>query len=177
MRLNKTIFIVVVLCGLIAIGGYSFLPKKVAAGPRINGAVYIEHTCTGASMEPVIPDNSIATVATGDEVVGSLARGDIVLFKYPGNPKFQFVKRIIALPSEEIKIKNNEVRVNNILLNERYLNRESTTNGEINITLKNNEYFLMGDNRQNSSDSRAFGPVTKDLIVGQIWSVRRVLIR
>lgn len=175
--MNKKFIFIAIAILVLSAGWYYFTPKRVAAGPRINNATYFEYKMNGQSMEPTLPDGSTTTIAQGKEVIALLTGGDVVLFKYPKNPDFKFIKRIIALPGENIEIKNNEVYVNGVLLNERYLNRGSTTNDEINITLKNDEYFLMGDNRQNSSDSRAFGPITKDLIVGQIWSVRRVLIR
>lgn len=104
-----------------------------------------------------------------------LQRGDVVVFRYPKNPKQYFIKRVIALPGEKIKIADGKVTVYNndspdgIILNEnQYLSENLNTNGEIEKQLADDEYFVMGDNRLFSHDSRSWGPLGKDYIVGKV---------
>ena len=88
--------------------------------------------------------------------------------KYPKNPKFTLTKRIIALPNETIEIKDGKVYINNIMLSEPYINSQTANFGTTESTMKNKEYFVMGDNRSNSSDSRVWGSVSKDKIIGKV---------
>ena len=99
-------------------------------------------------------------------------RGEIVVFKSPINTDF-YLKRIIALPGERVKVENNTVIVYNEenprgwVLPEVYLEEE--TPGSVSLTLGENEYFVLGDNRDSSFDSRRFGAIQKDVIVGRVW--------
>jgi len=101
-------------------------------------------------------------------------RGDVVVFRYPKNPKVYYIKRIIGLPGEKIQISNGEVKIfnsenpNGFILDENsYLPASEETSGETNVTLKN-EYFVMGDNRKYSSDSRSWGAVPEYDVVGKV---------
>ncbi len=102
-------------------------------------------------------------------------RGDVIVFKYPQNPSYRFIKRIIGLPGETIEIKNNEVAVyskdeQKQILNETlYIPDSKKTYGDIRIKLKENEYFVLGDNRPYSSDSRSWGPLPKENIIGKVF--------
>lgn len=104
----------------------------------------------------------------------NLERGDVIVFRYPKNPRQYFIKRVIALSGEEIKIENNQVIIHGkegeaVILDEsEYLAREEETSGEMALTLKDNEYFVMGDNRSFSSDSRAWGPIKKKDVIGKV---------
>lgn len=103
------------------------------------------------------------------------SRGDVVVFRYPLDPTQYYIKRIIGLPGERIVIYGDQITVTNkqypngIQLSEQYLPSSDLTRGNVDITLKNNEYFVLGDNRDNSSDSRIWGTVPKQLIVGRAW--------
>ncbi|MFH1088510.1 MAG: signal peptidase I [Patescibacteria group bacterium] len=123
---------------------------------------------SGQSMEPTILDNAEVTIAKGSSVINGLARGDIVLFKYPLNPTFKFLKRLIGMPGETVMIKDGYVYINNILLSEPYLPAGTYTASTLTTTLVANEFFVLGDNRPNSSDSRQWGKLPKSNIVGKV---------
>ncbi|PIR66464.1 MAG: signal peptidase I, partial [Parcubacteria group bacterium CG10_big_fil_rev_8_21_14_0_10_36_14] len=102
-------------------------------------------------------------------------RGEIVVFKYPNDPSQYFIKRIVGMPGETVEIKDGRVRIypqNSLVgyyLNEsQYLSNVETVS-EKKFQIAENEYFLMGDNRPSSLDSRVFGPVQDKLIVGKVW--------
>jgi len=103
-----------------------------------------------------------------------LQRGDVVVFRYPKNPKIFYIKRIIGLPNERIEVAGGQVKIFNsensdgfVLDESKYLAPSVETGGEINMILKN-EYFVMGDNRVNSSDSRSWGPVPAEDVMGKV---------
>ncbi len=127
----------------------------------------------GASMEPNFYDHEYLII---DEISYRLyqpSRGDIVVFKYPKDPKQFFIKRVIGLPKEKVSIRDNKVYIDDQPLNEAYLGEGIETSlplrGYSEVTLGDDEYFLLGDNRDQSLDSRVFGPVKKDFIIGRTW--------
>ncbi len=103
-------------------------------------------------------------------------RGDIIVFRYPRNPQEYFIKRLIGLPGETIQIKDGHVYIFNkdnpggFMLSEDYLpdNNETEGSGE-KIKLGENEYFVLGDNRRASKDSRYFGPLDRSFITGRVF--------
>ncbi|MBD3310887.1 MAG: signal peptidase I [Candidatus Magasanikbacteria bacterium] len=100
-------------------------------------------------------------------------RGEVVVFKAPIGDKDYYLKRIIGLPGERVKVEDNKVIIFNqdhpqgIVVEEIYL--EEVTPGSVTIALGPGQYFVMGDNRDASFDSRRFGPVSKNEIVGRAW--------
>lgn len=138
----------------------------------------------GASMEPNFFEKEYLII---DEISYRLhepVRGDIIVFKYPLNEKEFFLKRIIGLPNEKLSIKDGRVIVYNnehpegFILEEDYLPKGLVTTPDVSTVLKADEYFVMGDNRFSSFDSRGFGPIKKPLIVGKVlvrgWPFNRV---
>jgi len=128
----------------------------------------------GASMEPSFHDNEYLIINELGYRIGEPKRGDIVVFKYPKDPTQYFIKRVIGLPGERIVIKDGEIRVynparpNGVVLDEsEYILPGIKTAGETDINLNADEYFVMGDNRNASMDSRVFGPVPAKNIVGK----------
>lgn len=126
---------------------------------------------SGSSMDTTFKDGEYLIV---DEITYRFkepARGDVLIFKYPQNPSKYFIKRLIGLPGETVTVKNDVVTIINtdhpqgIALNEPYIN--SKTFGDVNITLSDDEYFVMGDNRLVSSDSRVWGPLPKEDLIGR----------
>lgn len=126
----------------------------------------------GQSMEPNFETGDYLIIDELSYRFRNPQRGEVIVFKYPQNPSQRYIKRIIGLPGETIEIKNNKVMINNKELDERnYLPISIQTPGNTLITLAENEYFVLGDNRLASYDSRRWGPLPKKDIIG------RVLIR
>ena len=127
-----------------------------------------------------IPTGSMEkTIMPGDRVIASRLhylftepkRGDIVVFKYPDDEKTNFVKRVIGLPGETVEIKNGEVYVDNIKLEESYLAEEMNKEDSGPYEVPEDSYFMMGDNRNNSRDSRYWQTtkyVHKNKILGKV---------
>lgn len=130
----------------------------------------------GASMEPNFYDGEYLII---DELSYQLRvpeRGEVVVFKYPFDTRQYFIKRIVGLPGEEITIGNGKIIVFNkeypqgIYIDEtNYLESGLLTFGETKITLSEDEFLVLGDNRSASLDSRTFGPLKEDLIIGKVW--------
>ena len=98
-------------------------------------------------------------------------RGDVVIFHAPIDTRRDFVKRVVGVPGEQVEIRGNGVYVDSRLLKEPYLEGLDTTRVMGRINLKEGEYFVMGDNRLGSNDSRDWGPVPLDNIIGRVWCV------
>lgn len=129
----------------------------------------------GASMEPNFFDHEYLIIDELSYRLDDPRRGDVVVFHYPNDPKQFFIKRVIGLPSETVEISDGKVRIyneahpNGILLDETaYLDQDFTAATQT-ITLKAGQYYLLGDNRSSSLDSRFFGPVDRSHIVGRVW--------
>ncbi len=129
----------------------------------------------GASMENTFDDGDYILI---DEISYRFAqpqRGDVIIFRYPLDQSQFFIKRVIGLPEETIEIKNDQVFIHNkqrpegFALNEPYLMPIQHTIGDLRIKLDPNEYFVLGDNRLQSSDSRRWGPVNRSLITGRVF--------
>lgn len=133
----------------------------------------------GESMVPNFHDREYLIVDEISYRFNEPQRGQIVVFRYPEDPQEYFIKRVIGLPGEAVQIKNGSVYIYNqenpdgLKLNESYLPDDTKTlvNGagqseKINIGEK--EYFVLGDNRMFSKDSRSFGPIDKSFLVGKV---------
>ena len=130
----------------------------------------------GASMEPSFDDGEYLIVNEIGYRIGAPQRQDVIVFKYPNDPSQYYIKRIIGLPKETIEIKDGQVIIYNqqypdgVYLDESsYLGSGQNTWGDLKVTLAADEYFVMGDNRQASSDSRRWGTLKKELIIGRVW--------
>lgn len=133
----------------------------------------------GSSMEPGIHDRDRIMVDHVSYLVADVARGDIVVLRYPLDPSLDYIKRVIGLPGDEIVIARGEVRVNGEHLDEPYVAESSiepwTT---MNTTVRPGHYFVLGDNRRRSSDSREFGQVPFEYLRGKVrfrlWPLDRI---
>lgn len=127
----------------------------------------------GASMEPNFYDHEYLIIDEISYRFNDPDRGDIVVFKYPKDPNQYFIKRVIGLPGEKVEIKDGRVFIDNQPLVEDYLADDVLTRlplrGYGDLTLADGEYFLLGDNRDQSLDSRHFGPVSRDFVIGRTW--------
>ncbi len=128
----------------------------------------------GASMEPNFFDHEYLIIDEISYRFREPTRGEIVVFKYPVDPSQYFIKRVIGTPGDTVEIANGKIKIyntehpNGIALDETsYLDQDKTTPDRT-VTLKENQYFLMGDNRSASLDSRIFGPVDRSYLVGRV---------
>lgn len=126
----------------------------------------------GESMHPTFENLDYLVI---DELVydfSSPARGDVIVFRYPNDPSVFYIKRIIGLPGETVSINHGTVSVTRtdgteLTLSEPYVVNEDATYTK-SVTLAKDQYFVMGDNRPNSSDSRVWGPLPSKDIVGRV---------
>ncbi|MDZ7798640.1 MAG: signal peptidase I [Patescibacteria group bacterium] len=129
----------------------------------------------GASMEPNFHDNEYLIINELTYRFSQPERGDVVVVNEKEKAGGYIIKRIIGLPGEKIVIQEGKVEVyshsdsKGKILEENYLDKNTKTSGNITIRLKNNEYYVLGDNRSSSLDSRSIGPIIKDQIVGYAW--------
>jgi signal peptidase I len=124
----------------------------------------------GNSMEPNYHDKEYLLVNQLTYRLRAPERGETIIFRYPKDPQEDFIKRIVGLPGETLEIDHGQVYINDLLLEENYINVEEALSGQLSkITLKNDEYFVMGDNRNHSSDSRDWGALPRKNIIGRAW--------
>jgi signal peptidase I len=129
---------------------------------------------SGASMEPSFHQNNYLLIDELSYKIRDPQRGEVVILKSPQNPSGPYlIKRVIGLPNEIIKIKDGKVIIikdgKEEILKEPYLPPQTNTSGNITVLLKEDEYFVLGDNRENSLDSRSFGPVPRKNIIGKVF--------
>lgn len=129
----------------------------------------------GASMEPSFFDKEYLIIDELSYRFNTIERGDIVVFHYPRDPQQFFIKRVIGLPGEEVVVRENVVTIINqdypegLTLTEPYLAEGTHTTGNLRVSLDKDQYYVLGDNRGASLDSRGFGPIERDVIVGKVW--------
>ncbi|MBU4285123.1 signal peptidase I [Patescibacteria group bacterium] len=123
----------------------------------------------GASMEPNFQDGDYLIVDEISYRFDAPERGDVVIFRYPLDPSQFFIKRVIGLPGESIKVEDGKIFINGKALDESEYLEDIDTVGSVEIKLAEDEYFVLGDNRQASSDSRKWGEVDKKFIIGRAW--------
>jgi len=133
----------------------------------------------GTSMLPVLEDQDRLFINKIAYRVGEVHAGDVVVFQYPRDHAKSYIKRVIALPGDRIRIDQGQVVVNGKLLMEPYLQgRFADDRSQSEMVLPPGEYFVMGDHRSISSDSRDFGPVDRGLIYGKAvfvyWPMEQV---
>lgn len=168
----------------------SFLEWLLAIGLAILAALVIKtfliqaFVIPSSSMEPTLVPSDRVLVSKLNYQVGEIRRGDVLVFQNPdwreGDPK-QLIKRVVGLPGDVIEGADGGVVINGVLLDEPYLDvgsDRSTTDFFDQQVVPDGTVFVMGDNRRNSKDSRIFGPVDQDDIVGQaffrIWRPNRI---
>jgi len=155
------------------ITGWAFDFSKVASLLLIVGLIihyffFSVLVVRGRSMEPIYQDGDVLVINKISYLISAPDRGDVIAMFFPGETEKRFVKRIIGLPGETIKVQSGWVYVDNTLLAEPYLPGSIATIPDSERKLESGEYFAFGDNRSVSSDSRAWGPVPKSFIIGKI---------
>ncbi|KKP40710.1 signal peptidase I [Candidatus Woesebacteria bacterium GWC2_33_12] len=132
------------------------------------------HKIKGQSMHPNFPDGEYLLTEKVNYYRHDPQRGDVVVFKPPISED-EFIKRIIGLPGDNISVLNGKVFLNNQELIEDYIKVDTLSGAFLsegeNYTVPDGNYFVMGDNRPHSSDSRAWGPITKKVITGKAWLI------
>ncbi|MEK7650371.1 MAG: signal peptidase I [Patescibacteria group bacterium] len=130
---------------------------------------------SGSSMHPTFESNQYLVIDELSYYFREPIRGEVIVFKYPKDPAKHFIKRIIGLPGETVKITNGEVLITTvgnkpeqIKLAEPYV-QENLAVANLEVKLLNNEYFVLGDNRPVSLDSRIWGPLPRNLITGRVF--------
>lgn len=135
------------------------------------------HKIRGSSMEPNYHDSEYLLTDKLTYRFKEPERGDVVVFTPPVAPDEEYIKRIIGLPGETISIKDGKYFINGQKLIENYIPDDIYTKGNMflqndkDVVVPENSYFLSGDNREASSDSRYWGFVTKDKITGKAWFI------
>lgn len=130
----------------------------------------------GPSMEPSFYDNEYLIIEKITYRFREPKRGEVIVFQSPSNPKDYLIKRIIGLPNEKILIEKGDILIENTqfvqgleLKEDTYLASGTTTPGQISVELQDDQYYVLGDNRNMSLDSRVFGPINKENIIGRTW--------
>jgi signal peptidase I len=166
-RSNRTKIVLIILVAVVAIVLYILLP--VLTNAFVGQPVRV----AGAAMSPTLNDGDRILIS---KQVGKLNRGDIVVFLYPDDTSKSFIKRIIGLPGDRLEVDpEGNLTINSQILKEDYIDpaRNRAARSRWNSVraewkeLKPGYYFLMGDNRDASNDSRSWGPVSLDLIYGK----------
>ena len=128
----------------------------------------------GASMEPNFHDNEYLIIDELSYRLHQPHRGDVIVLRNPQLPSEFFIKRIIGLPGDQLQVTDGKVEITNqqhpggsILDETAYLPKDRETSGSVQVTIGPNQYFVMGDNRPASLDSRSFGPIDRSEIVGR----------
>ncbi len=122
------------------------------------------------SMQPTLYAGNFVVVNKLSYQFGFPSRGDIIVFRYPPNPELDpYIKRVIGLPGEEIRVEDGNVFINGVRIAEPYLETQTQQGGE--WVIPEDALFVMGDNRNNSSDSRAWGIVPLENVIGKALMV------
>jgi len=130
--------------------------------------VYQPVRVEGTSMAPHLTDQERIFINTFVYEFEPIRRGDVVVFRYPRDPRKSFIKRVVGLPGEMVEIRRGQVYVNGQLLRESYLPpAEADLHSFPQVWLPPSHYFVLGDHRRNSNDSRSWGTVHRDHIYGK----------
>lgn len=128
---------------------------------------------SGASMDPTFDSGQYLIVDQLTYHFQDPKRDDVIIFRYPNDPQTFFIKRIIGLPGETLSMNGGKVTIYNkdnpkgLLLDETYITKDHRTSDTFEEKLGPTEYFVMGDNRPQSSDSRSWGPLEAKFIIGR----------
>ncbi len=143
----------------------------------VYGLVFNFSVVRGSSMSPGIHDGDRILINHLSYVLSDVQRGDIVVLRYPLDPRLDYIKRVIGLPGDLVRIRGGFVSVNGEVIEEPYISQPDPR-GELCVRVEPEHFFVMGDNRPHSSDSREFGQVPRENLVGKVdlrvWPPSRV---
>jgi signal peptidase I len=161
--------------GHVFLDGFETIVLSLAIFVVIYFFIASPHQVKGLSMYPTFNDKELILTDKISYRFKEPQKGDVIVFKAPTNPDYDYIKRIIATAGDKISIKDRKVYVNGNLNSETYLPQGTDTVGgaylpeEKEITIPEENLFVMGDNRNGSSDSRAWGLVKKNEIIGKVF--------
>jgi len=130
---------------------------------------------SGASMLPTFEDGQYLIVDQLSYKFNQPERGDVIVFRYPKDPKKFFIKRLIGVPGDTVQLVGHEVYITpadgkeKIKLSEPYLDEKLERDANETLKLEDHQYYVMGDNRLQSYDSRFWGPVDENFIIGKVF--------
>jgi len=119
----------------------------------------------GQSMEPTLHTGEFVIVNKLAYKLGAPNTGDVIVFRFPRDPDQEYIKRVIGLPGDQVEISAGQVIINDHVLDEPYL--AASPSYEANWVVPENSLFVLGDNRNNSSDSHSWGPVPMEHVIGK----------
>ncbi len=122
----------------------------------------------GQSMEPNFHDGEYLIVNKLAYRLGEYERGDVIVFKYPNDPSKDYIKRVIGLPGDTVEIRGGQLYVNNVEIEEPYQHMPNTRD-EPPTVVDAGHLYVMGDNRPASSDTRSWGQLGQEFVIGQAW--------
>lgn len=133
----------------------------------------------GASMQPLLEDDERILVNKFAYRLGPIRRGDVVVFWYPRDPAVSFIKRVVGLPGDVVELRRGLVHVNGRRLNEPWVAAEFRGHDSVGpVEVERGHYFVLGDHRTSSNDSRAWGDVPERYIYGKavfrFWPLGRI---
>lgn len=174
----KGIYLTFTANGLAFLSGeYSISDDKLTfehfgTGERTEESTRFQLRMAGASMNDILNDGDILTVECVD--LSELKRFDIVAINYPGRGNTLFVKRLVAFPGEEVELRDSRLYINGELYDEDYINdeyRAGRLNTFASYTVPDDSYFVLGDHRNNSNDSRFVGAIPSEMMIGVVTSI------
>ena len=134
---------------------------------RVTTLIAMPIRVEGSSMEGTLHNNEYTVVTRFEYLLGDPARFDVVICHYPDRGGTRFVKRIVGVPGDTVALVNGVLYVNGEAIEEAYIEHRSRDNMP-EITVAEGSYFVLGDNRPNSNDSRFVGQLTRDQILGKV---------
>jgi len=123
----------------------------------------------GFSMEPTLKSGEFVIVNKLAYKLGNPILGDVIVFHYPRDPDQEYIKRVIGVPGDRIQISNGQVTINDVPIEEPYI--AAAPNYQSEWTVPEESLFVLGDNRNNSSDSHNWGPVPMENVIGKAFFV------
>lgn len=151
--------------------------RALAVGLLVYCVLFNLSVVRGSSMAPGIHDGDRILVEPWSYVVSEVERGDVVVLRYPLDPSVDYIKRIVGLPGEQVFVCNGLVWVDGQPLEEPYV-RDACVESPMLVDVRPGTFFVMGDNRPRSSDSREFGLVPAELVRGRVelrlWPPHRI---